>query len=394
MLYNNVYKLYIIRFSKWFMLYMPIIGLFYSAHSLSTLQIFIIQSSYSLASALFEIPSGYLADVIGRKKTLVLGSFMGALGFALYSIQQSFIAFLIAEIIMGIGQSFISGTDSAMLYDTLEETNKTEKYIAFEGKITSLGGFAETGAALLGGIIASLSGFTQVFIIQAIVAAMAIPAALALRETNRKKLLHTGIAQIFTISYQSLFTHKKLSQSIIFSSVIGTATLTMAWTLQSFFIISDFTEIQTTTYWVTYNFIVAAVSVFAGKIVASISRKNLLYSIAVFIPLGFIIMISNYTYIIIAYLLIFHVVRGYATPILKDLIQHNAAPEIRATILSLRGLLIRLSFAIIGPIIGYTSGVYSLQMAAAGIGIIFLTIALIAAFKIVNTNTLTNNCTN
>ena len=100
MLAHNIYKLSVIKFAKWFMLYMPIIGLFYADNNLSAFQLFIIQAGYSFSSAVFEIPSGYFADVVGRRKTLIIGSSMGALGFIIYSMSGSFVAFLCAEIIM------------------------------------------------------------------------------------------------------------------------------------------------------------------------------------------------------------------------------------------------------------------------------------------------------
>jgi len=77
----NISKLYIIRCAKWFMLYMPIIGLFYDSHGLSATEIFLIQAAYSFSSALFSVPSGYFADVLGRKKTLIAGTILSASGF-------------------------------------------------------------------------------------------------------------------------------------------------------------------------------------------------------------------------------------------------------------------------------------------------------------------------
>lgn len=372
MLAHNIYKLSVIKFAKWFMLYMPIIGLFYADNNLSTFQLFVIQAGYSLSSAIFEIPSGYFADVVGRKKTLIIGSCMGTVGFIIYAASGSFILFLIAEIIMGIGQSFISGTDSAMLYDSIQQSKQKEAYLKYEGRITSLGGFAETGAALLGGIIASITSFHTVFVVQACIAGLAIPAAVLLQEPARKKLIHTGISQIFTISYESLFVHSKLSRSILFSAVIGTATLTMAWTLQAYFVHHAFSETQTTALWVVFNGLVATVSLFAAYITAKTGLKNVLISICILIPLGYISLGLTPVYIAIAFLIVFHIVRGYATPILKDMIQTNCKPHIRATVLSIRGLIIRLSFTVIGPTIGFASGRYSFEYAVTAAGILFL----------------------
>ena len=52
---------------------MPIIVLFYEDHGLGLQDVFILKSVYSVAAVTLEIPSGYLADVWGRKKCLILG---------------------------------------------------------------------------------------------------------------------------------------------------------------------------------------------------------------------------------------------------------------------------------------------------------------------------------
>ncbi len=71
---TNIYCLYLIKLAKWLMLIMPIVALFYNDNGLDHFDIFLLQAVYSLSVALLEIPSGYMADIIGRKKSLVIGS--------------------------------------------------------------------------------------------------------------------------------------------------------------------------------------------------------------------------------------------------------------------------------------------------------------------------------
>jgi MFS family permease len=101
------------------MLVMPIVVLFYKENGLNVTQVFILQSVYSLSIVLLEIPSGYFADVLGRKNTISLGAILGFVGYAIYSVTSGFWGFFIAEVLLGFGQSMISGADSALLYDSL-----------------------------------------------------------------------------------------------------------------------------------------------------------------------------------------------------------------------------------------------------------------------------------
>jgi len=68
----NIYKLYLIKLSKWLMLIMPIVALFYRENGLNDFDIYFLQAIYAVSVAIMEIPSGYMADIIGRKKSLVL----------------------------------------------------------------------------------------------------------------------------------------------------------------------------------------------------------------------------------------------------------------------------------------------------------------------------------
>ena len=80
----NIKKLFVIKTAKWLMLYMPIIWLFYEENGLTIADLFIIQSIYSITIAFIEIPSGYVADVLGRRNSIVIGTFFGLIGMIVY----------------------------------------------------------------------------------------------------------------------------------------------------------------------------------------------------------------------------------------------------------------------------------------------------------------------
>lgn len=373
---DNIPKLYVIRCAKWFMLYMPIIGLFYADNGLNATQLFLIQAAYSFTSALFAIPSGYFADVLGRRKTLVLGTILAASGFLIYASMRGFWAFFIAEAIMGIGNSCISGTDSAMLYDSLQQSQNQEKYLKYEGRVTSFGCLAETTAALVGGSVAAIFSFDSVFLIQAIIASMAIPAAVLLVEPSREKLLHKSFKQVADIGFYALFKHKGLSRTTMLSSVTGVATLTMAWTVQTFFVEQQFTEIQTTIVWVLLNLTVALASFFSDTLERVFGVKAMILLIVLLLPMGYFAFGIPSVFVSLFFAFLFYFVRGFATPILKELIQNYCDSEIRATVLSVRDLLIRLGFSIVGPLIGYASDNYSFAFAVKAAAILFLITSL------------------
>ncbi len=375
---TNISNLYLIKLSKWLMLIMPIVALYYRENGLDDFDIYLLQAVYSLSVAFLEVPSGYMADVIGRRKSLIIGAILGTLGFAIYSISEGFSHFLVAEIILGLGGSFISGSDSALLYDSLAVQGNHHKYLQYEGRITSLGNFAETIAAVCGGLIAALISYRGVYIGQTMIAAIAIPASLMLVEPERKKLRdRPGIKQVLAICHHALFEDKKLSATVCISAIIGTSTLCMAWTAQIYFVSNNLDELVITPLWVVLNLTVALVAAAAHKTREILGYSTSLLLIIFYIPSGFILLGTLPLTAGIGSLLLFYAIRGYATPVLKDLTNTYCSSEIRATVLSLRSLVIRTSFSIIGPLIGAIAGRYDLAYALVTVGtaLLFISIA-------------------
>ena len=99
----NIWKLFIIKGSLWFMVVMPVIVLFFQDNGLNLQDIMILTATYSFSVAVMEIPSGYAADILGRKKTLILGCLLAFFGFCLFSISYNFWWFLVAEVFLGLG---------------------------------------------------------------------------------------------------------------------------------------------------------------------------------------------------------------------------------------------------------------------------------------------------
>lgn len=375
----NIIRLYLIKTAKWFMLYMPIVVPFYESNGLSMKDIMVLQALYSIAIVVLEIPSGYLADVIGRRKTLILGAVFGTIGFATYSLSHGFIGFLLAEVVLGIGQSCISGADSAMLYDSLLERGEEKKYSLFEGRITGLGNIAEAVAGILGGVLAGITLRVPYFA-QTFVAFIALPAAITLVEPSRKvPLIKAGFMEIVRIARFALFENRPLRRNILFSSITGTATLTMAWFAQPFF---EYSRIEIAWFgvlWTSLNLTVAITSYTAHRIETRLGQRYSIWIIALLIPLCYLALGRFHLPTGLVVLYLFYLVRGFATPVLKDYINRVTASHIRATVLSVRNFVIRLLFALTGPLLGWMKDVYSLPQALTLAGGIFMVMSIITA---------------
>lgn len=374
---HNINKMYLLKAVKWFMIVMPIIVLFFEKHGLSITQIMILQATYSFSVALFEIPSGFFADIYGRRLSLVYGSILTFIGYLIFSFFSGFNEFFIAEILLGIGGSLISGADSALIYDTLLELEEDSDYTKIEGKNYGIGNISEGLAGILGGFLAVTSLNLPVYI-QTAVLFFSIPIAYSLVEPKSSFKLAKSFKSILLVVKETFSNKSKLKWYIIYSSAMGIGTLSIAWFVQPFLM-----EIRTPL--VYYGIIWASLNIIAG--ITSyysyfFNSSNILVVISLMmiislIALGFNISLYGFIFIVAIY-----IIRGIITPNLRNLININSTSERRATVLSLRSFVIRISFAVIAPILGYVTDVYDISYVFYSLALIVGITSLLAVYKL------------
>lgn len=105
------------------------------------------------AGILIEIPSGAIADLLGRKKTLIIGNALLLLGTAGFLFASSGLwVIFIANLLMIISFAFRSGSLEALIYDSLLLNKKEKHFDDVIGKAHSLTTLSMVFAAALGGV--------------------------------------------------------------------------------------------------------------------------------------------------------------------------------------------------------------------------------------------------
>lgn len=361
---GNIPKLFLLKISRWLMLFMPTIFLFFTENGLSMTQIMVLQSAFGIAVAVLEVPSGYFSDVLGRKRTLILSGVFGVLGMASFAFGTGFWWFLLGEILLGISTSLNSGTDSALLYDSLQALDREDDYLKLEGKVGASGNFAEGIAAIIGGTLAHQFGLHSPYYGQILIALVGLYLAFTIVEPpvffDKAKGNKSEVWGVIRWTFKE---QKLLRWYIIASSFIGLTTLTCAWFAQPYF---DFVEMPLWWYggiWALLQFTVGVFSWNVKPIVDRLSRKTLSWTLVVTLTLSIFLLTQFQQLWAIVFIFIIYMVRGVAEPFFKTIINQLADPKFRATILSLRSLVIRFLFSTLGPILGWIMDVYTVQEA-------------------------------
>ncbi|MFX1589275.1 MAG: MFS transporter, partial [Promethearchaeota archaeon] len=151
----NIYKAYLYHFifgihtvRAVYFRYMTVWG------GLTIFEQMILQAYFMLMIFLFEIPSGAIADYLGRKKGLMLSALTVIMAAFAYSIIPNIFLFYIAETLWALSISLISGTDEAFLYSSLKISGEEDKLPKVMGNIQVVNLIALTISAPLGSLIA------------------------------------------------------------------------------------------------------------------------------------------------------------------------------------------------------------------------------------------------
>ena len=134
---KNIRLLKIFNFLIGFSLFAPLAIIYFSKVSGSYALGASIFGINALASALFEVPTGVWSDRMGRRGTIIMGSWARVTAFVLYAIGLSYWWLVVGAILEGLSRSLYSGNNDAFLHDTLADDGMEEEYDEYLGKTSS-----------------------------------------------------------------------------------------------------------------------------------------------------------------------------------------------------------------------------------------------------------------
>ena len=231
---KNIRLLSFFNFLIGFNLFWPLAIIYFSRVSGSFTLGASILGIIMLASTIFELPTGILSDLVGRKYTIILGSWARVLAFLFYAIGFSYWWLVIGAILEGLSRAFYSGNNDAFLYDTLADSNIEKDFHEYMGKVSSTEQLAMGSSAILGGIIAnySFSFLMWISLIPQIVLLFISYKFIEPKFINRQNTnIYAHIKEAFT-----LFIQKKKLRLLSLASILNFSVSELKWGFTSAFI--------------------------------------------------------------------------------------------------------------------------------------------------------------
>lgn len=350
-------------------------------HGLTMSQVLQTQALFAFVIAGFEVPSGYLADIWGRKNTIVAGQFMMAVAFYLLVVANSFADFLLYEAMMGLGMSLCSGADLALIYDSQIALNASDegqaespgKHIA---RLVSLEGWAGALAAILASIL-TLWSLDWILWAQALIASLALYCSLHLVEAPRETSL-LGHQENFRKVAETMLSNSLVMWTSLGIIVFGLAALFGFWLIQSYWQAQGVPLAWFGFIWAIHCGVRAITAHYAHRLEALLGWQKVFVLAAALPFVAYLVMALVGGPIGILFGLAFPLCRGLIMVIFYDALNKRLNAEFRATVNSLVSLGMRTIFIVAGPILGFLIDSYGVNISLLVLALWFLPTVIFA----------------
>jgi MFS family permease len=390
---QNLVRTLWLGFFQVFLVIMPIAVPFFQSKGLSMQEVFTLQAFFSLVVLIAEVPSGYVADLFGRKRTLVIGAAFAGLGNSVLVLADGFWGLALFELSLGIAHSLISGADIAILYDTELALGRGEQ--AQRQVVGRLYGFRTTSESIaaVACSLLMLHAMETVVIAQAIVGWMPLVLAVMLVEPPGDRLASRGHLGNMTEIFAALLTRSRLLRLIVLALCIWSLTTFYAvWLLQKIWESHGIDLVHFGYLWAGLTVIAALAGRYAHKAEDKLGTTGLLLFIGLSPAVGYLGL--EHFGVIGGYLAsaTFFVSRGFGLVVLRDALNKRVPSEYRATANSLTSFGFRGAFMVTGPWVGYYLDLWGMQatlylLAAATLAIfVVLVLPLLLAVRGLPTN--------
>jgi MFS family permease len=349
---------YLYAFLKDFAFFSAVLVPFFTEWGhISLFQVQLIQSWFSFWVFVLEVPTGAVADKIGRKHSLTIGAIMVAIAVVVYGSIPNFWIFLLAEFLFAFGYALTSGADDALLYDTLKELGREDESKVVMGRADSFHLMGMMIAAPIGGIIAAKFGLNAPTIVSGVPYLLAAAVAWSIPEpkVHSEGSESPRYLEIVKKGFSTIRRHPVIRTLAIDSVLVASAAYFVVWLYQP--LLSQ-VSIPIVFFGLAQAFLLGTEMLVSGNFVwlekILGSGRSYIRATAIMVTLSFLIAAIFPNVWTILLLLAVGGGIGYtrATYISSIANKHITSRE-RATVLSSISMVRRLAIVILNPIIGF-----------------------------------------
>ena len=361
----------------WLHFLAPVMATFFLDLGYSMLEMALITATtFYLTWSIFELPLGAVTDRFGRKKSLIIAQILLLAAIIMFIFCNSLETFIIASIIQGIGAAFISGTDSALLYDSLLNLKKEKQFTKIQGKALFYSHILLAITSIIGAYVYAINPRLP-FILAGVTGLVSFTFTLQFKEPKYRKKKGNVFKKIFK-SLKYAFKHKTIVWIILYTL----STLSIIFIFHRSFIQPYLQEagLQVIVFGLLFALFRVMSSVGAKLAHKTNDKKGVaatLVSILFILGLAFLISGIISSWWVLLPLCIIYFFLGMIKPKLDQYLQEQTRSHQRATISSIQSLFSAITQAILAAAIGAITEIITIHQAVFLIGIIMLVAGIV-----------------
>jgi len=349
--------------------------------NMTLLQIGLLEGIYHITCMICEIPSGAWADLVGRKRSMLISRICITISCIIMLFSRNFWGFALSFVIQALGNSFTSGSEEALVYDSLKCVGKEADFIKVNGRLNTLIEVSQAIATVAGGILAEYSYGWCYGACVTIALLSLIPVACMTEPPifERKPETRSGLALVknhFKVSYQILSRDKRIMRIISFYSLVFASHTLLFYYSQQYFYDSGYNKIQ-----ISIVFLFAGIVSCLGALASSYLYRKLGEKISAYgagtiafamVCYGFCCPLLSMTVFVISSFF-----NAVLYPVESECLNSLIPSEQRATLISVNSMAFSVAMIIMFPVVGFLADVWNLPVVLMGLGFLVLLVTLL-----------------
>lgn len=379
---KNIKNDYIYKFFSAFDITSAIWVLYLGFKGMTLVQIGLLEGIFHITGFLSEIPTGALADLFGRRKILIIGRITSLISAIIMLFSNSFIGFALGFILSAWGYNLNSGSEEALVYDTLKILNREDEFLKINGRINLIIEVSQGLAVFIGGILSQID-FSISYITAIVIGIISLIISTKFIEVDviEKESQSINIIKHLKESINIVKNNKKLLNILMFFPLIYTFSAIVYFYGQQLFDDMGYSRLNISIIFL-FNGIFSSLGAILSSEIYKRYKSSGWISISIFMSILIILMGFTENKLSIIFFLCIGFLTAILQPISSKLINSMVESNQRATIISVESMFYSLMMIILFPLCGFIGDKIDLQLSFMLIGTIGILITIIEIFII------------
>ncbi len=384
----------------------PFIMLFFREVGLSFLQIGLLFSIREVSINLLEIPTGIAADLVGRRRAMIISFSSYLLSFSFfYFLGTNFWLCAVGMVLYAVGETFRSGTHKAMILEYLKIKNLEHLRVDYYGRTRSCSQLGSALSSLIAALLVFHSGSYRIVFLASLVPyvldlllLLSYPRYLDGEIRHRSPTLR-DFWNFTRESFQEIWRNRRLFKTLLNSSLISSSfkvskdylqPVLKSWAVALPVLLSlsgnQRTAILVGAVYFLIYLMTSQASRNAGRVQrlvgnsAAALNTNYLLNTFIYLLAGLGFFLKIYPLVILAFLGIF-LIQNFQKPIMVGYVGEVTDSKRMATVLSVENQSRAIAIALFAPIIGFLADRFTVGGGLIGYGLILLLLFPLAKIR-------------